>query len=791
MRKWKVNSQRSKGSRRRDAKLKVGALWHFDIAPLMTTSHDGFCYAMVTVEHKSRFLKVFSMKDKSADSVIASIEKLRVFTEESGKKLEELRGDFDTSVTVNGRGDDVDTAPLKIYKQRHAIRTQHSPPNTQALNQAEPFMDPLFAQMNVNLIRAGLSFIEWWDMLDAAADQLNTHSLPGDRQFRSRHELFFNVKPDVSRWIAYPGQWVYVSVEGAKANRGAVVAEPAIFIKPALKSSGSLVRLFRSWKAMHYHSVRTTDDDRLRLAELIENDSLNAQHCDADMPQAARSAQLRALFRKDPVALPSDMTLAVIDRMSGMPIKLVPALDDNGQITMIREPQVEADEVVSGTAVDEGVALGGAAKASMQWEKWSEAQVGKRLLIPAKMIDTLPDSTRVRFEASATKTGKSHVRFEKYRKVETIKDLREANFGMFKPDFQHDLAAGLMSVQGLHCDSTTKAYTFTSPPISCSSAATSCATVSSVSCSLSSSTSTTTTPSLTPHVYRTLGPCDLENKWTVIEDEDLCDIMPPDSSIAPSVGLVDLTTLLQQDLLAPPGKEQPLHDGMKENLREVEALVHSAEVSNLDKLAELDATLAALLELEKLEGVQQPPAVSNASAELMAMDPFELSDLMEGFTSVTFAPIAGSGEAVRATKRGSEEQPMLTQALQSKDKDKWRTALGEDVSLMERHGAIKLVNYARYDECVQKYGADKVDKRDFVFACKVKRNVVKNEITKYKVRGCVGDAVRLGKAEGPDSATVAPSSRKMLAQILALNPSATSAQNDVQGCLLLWNACTL
>lgn len=57
----------------------------------------------------------------------------------------------------------------------------------------------------------------------------------------------------------------------------------------------------------------------------------------------------------------------------------------------------------------------------------------------------------------------------------------------------------------------------------------------------------------------------------------------------------------------------------------------------------------------------------------------------------------------------------------------------------------------------------------------------KEKPTKCKVRGCVADATRFGKVEDTYSATVAPSSRRLLAQVLALHPGATSAQNDMRG----------
>jgi hypothetical protein len=139
MRKRRVNHKTGPrtATHRKERRRKKGALFHFDLTPFMVRTREGFTYAMVCVEDHSRLLFVVPLKDKTAESVVDAIEQLRVFVDSSGggKKLEELRGDFDCAITVNGRGDDIDTEVLRKYKEKHPIRTTHSPPHTQALNQ--------------------------------------------------------------------------------------------------------------------------------------------------------------------------------------------------------------------------------------------------------------------------------------------------------------------------------------------------------------------------------------------------------------------------------------------------------------------------------------------------------------------------------------------------------------------------------------------------------------------------------------------------------------------------------
>lgn len=257
----------------------------------------------------------------------------------------------------------------------------------------------------------------------------------------------------------------------------------------------------------------------------------------------------------------------------------------------------------------------------------------------------------------------------------------------------------------------------------------------------------------------------------------------------------DLGALLQADLLHDPGKDSPMMSGMKQMMLDIETEAHSRQVSAMERMAKMDATLERLLALQRLEGEESPPIISNASADQLTLDPFEMRDVVNGYREVVLERIGESEEkvlpmaadgtpylhpSVHAVKAHDDENPTLKQALQSDKRDQWKEALHLDLKLMEDHGAIKLVPFERYHECVSKYGKTKVDIKHIVYACKVKRNA-KGVVTKFKVRGCVGDATRFGKVDNTYSATVAPSSRKLQAQLLALHPEATSQQNDVQG----------
>ena len=98
----KVNKRSTMKSKLRE--WKMGECWSGDITPYMHQGHDGYPYAMVFVEKNTGYMVAHPMRDKTTESVIKCIEKLRVFTAASGegRMLRELRTYFDPSLSVPG-----------------------------------------------------------------------------------------------------------------------------------------------------------------------------------------------------------------------------------------------------------------------------------------------------------------------------------------------------------------------------------------------------------------------------------------------------------------------------------------------------------------------------------------------------------------------------------------------------------------------------------------------------------------------------------------------------------------
>ena len=167
--------------------------------------------------------------------------------------------------TTNKQEHDTLPAELQTYVDTiTGFKIRRSAPYTQAQNPAEATVGRIFDLMNVNLKLGSLSMQAWEDMLRAAVLQLN-HTPVGassdeTKRNNTRTGNLFGRKPDLSRFIALPGQGVVIVVPGAKSNMGAVKAETGYYVGPSSSSSGWLVRRLRDRKLLVSFHINVVDD---------------------------------------------------------------------------------------------------------------------------------------------------------------------------------------------------------------------------------------------------------------------------------------------------------------------------------------------------------------------------------------------------------------------------------------------------------------------------------------------------------------------------------------------------
>ena len=138
----------------------------------------------VFVESKTWLLRVRFFPEKPAERLVEGFEWLRNFVRRTTRHdLLEVHGDWDTSWTVPGRGQDLNSAVVGEYANsaEPPITVIRCPPGTQSLNLVERSQKKLLMLFNPNLHYGRPSPKEWEDMPFAAEGQLDHHPMPQSR----------------------------------------------------------------------------------------------------------------------------------------------------------------------------------------------------------------------------------------------------------------------------------------------------------------------------------------------------------------------------------------------------------------------------------------------------------------------------------------------------------------------------------------------------------------------------------------------------------------------------------
>ena len=130
----RVPGARSKLSMEFDTTYRSAERWLWDISPAFPDGFDGFIYYIIFVCRVSLFIRIYPVRDKSAQTFITcALERLRVFvqTTHPDTHLLSIHGDSDAAVSQWGHGEDQDTRAIKAYNENlaHPILITRSPAN--------------------------------------------------------------------------------------------------------------------------------------------------------------------------------------------------------------------------------------------------------------------------------------------------------------------------------------------------------------------------------------------------------------------------------------------------------------------------------------------------------------------------------------------------------------------------------------------------------------------------------------------------------------------------------------
>jgi hypothetical protein len=222
---------------------------------------DGYVCAAMFLDVATFALWMCPLRNKSGGEAARAVSEYRAHVRSYFKaELVHLRSDSDPSFAVSGHGEAYAASALKrmLDSSPPHVALTFSPPYCQAMNPVENAVRHAYYLLNFFLAQAHLTMKAWCDMLAAAVMVLNTLPRPQSRHLplrtKSPLELATGVKPDLSRFIAAPGQLVVVHRDGAKASACAKTASLALFVQPS--GAGYLVRDVATWRSFVTYHVR-------------------------------------------------------------------------------------------------------------------------------------------------------------------------------------------------------------------------------------------------------------------------------------------------------------------------------------------------------------------------------------------------------------------------------------------------------------------------------------------------------------------------------------------------------
>jgi hypothetical protein len=339
------------------------------------------------------------------------------------------------------------------------------------LNPVEGAVGHLYHLLNFFLAQAYLSMLAWCDILRAATRVLNCLPRPQSSiialRTSSPDELATGKKPDLSQFIAAPGQLMAVHEAGSKSSACVQTARLAFYIHPS--GGGSLVRDIGTWRTyVTYHakpvssSVNGIAAQAISVSHALNSAALRGNIGFNGASADAVSSSVRELVGKGGTAMwaaHAPNTVALLDPITGLAARLVhvncdgslalvpddaPALDAPGAAIASVPPPLPA---VVPSAVARPVIV---PDATLEVPARSSAQPFGRLF--KAWVRALPPHTPLKFGANP-KTGKSAHRFSLYHTTTTVGAYRVFNpaSAFVHEDLAFDLSRGHAQLRSAFC----------------------------------------------------------------------------------------------------------------------------------------------------------------------------------------------------------------------------------------------------------------------------------------------------------------------------------------------------
>lgn len=457
-----------------DEMLVTGQRWHMDLVGHMHPDLDGNTTGLFVVEHKSRFVAIWLMLNKTFPQFGAAMDKFLAFARSHHPNAGtiQLGVDSDPVWTVSARGDEVETHEFGIWQRERGypfiLRRSSAYQHSQAA--AEGAYKRVTHVATANLHQGHVNPILWGDAMRAACSQVNACPLmnrgahvqrrtPGtgggggggprkgatgggaalELPPRTPYELFMNRKPDVSRFLGTCFQPCFM-LNPAGRNLGDPKATPALYIMPSASSAGSVVRCLgpglKSMQTGHLTLAFPVGNDLLHTRVAQSAQLLRASAALAGSKGALLHESMSRLFDHSDPAVDYTTWLVRFERFLGLPVQLVQAFDPvtgEAAIEMRMEgpTHLEQRQGGGGGAAAEEAPAGGQDHAVAGSPPSISASGGAGVGVGEarggrKWIDALPDATPIQFNLSHNKKGASQIRWMAYSSAVNMGEARAA-----------------------------------------------------------------------------------------------------------------------------------------------------------------------------------------------------------------------------------------------------------------------------------------------------------------------------------------------------------------------------
>ena len=326
----------------------TGESWNFDFGRFWADGDiEGFHTDATFVERNSRYAFAVLLKDHT--TLWDAVQELRRFVREKcGVEVVHMHSDSDPNLRVNGAPSETYTV-LRQKMSDAGIDVSFSPPHQHALNSwVENLRGRALHITNSILQHSYLSAQFRGRAYLHAIHILNVLPVPG-----SKHKplmdgsvpwsLLRRTPPDYSLMVAPWGSSVMVKNIGTKSSQFKPCSDFGILMNISNGSPSWEIYIPDKQKFVTSTHIVVDDDMSKRLASLNKCDLLMKHHGPMSHTSKAYADGIRRLFASCPQLTPNLMVQH--DPISGMPVKLVPFVDEDDNHYLI--PESAADVITS------------------------------------------------------------------------------------------------------------------------------------------------------------------------------------------------------------------------------------------------------------------------------------------------------------------------------------------------------------------------------------------------------------------------------------------------------------